>query len=175
MRKTTRGGLRLARKSSLPGKQRTREHVIADLSVNHVERHALRCGYAVQRLYPDYGLDLQIITFDERGIYEEGVLWIQLKATDHVQTSRDGKAVLVRVERRDILSWMKELYPVILVVYDAPRDLAYYLVVGQYFAGRGVFAKLSAETVTVPVPTENTVTEDAIRQLARLKSAVLSH
>ena len=151
------------------GKQRTREHVIADLSVNHVERFALRCGFAVQRLSPDYGLDLQIITFDERGFREDGVLWMQLKATDHLQTSRDGKSALVRIERRDILSWMRELYPVILVVYDAARDLAYYLVIQDYFAGPGVFAKLSGTTVTVPVPRKNVVSEKAMQELAPLK------
>ena len=30
-------------------KKRTRGHMIADLSVNHVEKHALLCGFAVQR------------------------------------------------------------------------------------------------------------------------------
>jgi hypothetical protein len=30
-------------------KRRTREHVIADLSVNHVERLVLRCGWTVER------------------------------------------------------------------------------------------------------------------------------
>jgi hypothetical protein len=143
--------------------------VLADLSVNHVERFALRCGYAVQRLSPDYGLDLQIRTFDERGFLEEGVLWMQLKATDNLKTSRHGKSALVRVERRDVLSWMRELYPVILVVYDAARDMAYYLVTGDYFAGPEVFARLKGARVTVPIPTENVVTAKAMRELARLK------
>ena len=31
-------------------KRRTREHVIADLSVNHVERHALLWGGSVERI-----------------------------------------------------------------------------------------------------------------------------
>jgi len=30
-------------------KRRTREHVISDLSVNHVERQAL-CGYTIERM-----------------------------------------------------------------------------------------------------------------------------
>jgi hypothetical protein len=37
-------------------KRRTREHVIADLSVNHVERMVLRCGWTVERVRRDYGL-----------------------------------------------------------------------------------------------------------------------
>jgi hypothetical protein len=152
-----------------PRKQRTREHVLADLSVNHVERFALRCGFAVQRLSEDYGLDLAVFTFEELGFREEGLLWMQLKATDHMKTSHDGKSALVRVERRDILSWIRELYPVILVVYDAVRDLAYYLVIPDYFAGPEVFAKLKGATVTMQVPTENVVNEKALRGLARLK------
>ncbi|MCI0381101.1 MAG: hypothetical protein L0215_26250 [Gemmataceae bacterium] len=48
-----------------PRKRRTREHVLADLSVNHLEKYALRCGYAVERISNDYGLDLAIFTFDE--------------------------------------------------------------------------------------------------------------
>ena len=48
-------------------KRRTREHVIADLSVNHVERVVLRCGWTVQRLNPDYGIDLVMTTYDASG------------------------------------------------------------------------------------------------------------
>jgi hypothetical protein len=44
------GELPLSRKKPVPRKKRrTREHVIADLSANHVERHALLCGYSVER------------------------------------------------------------------------------------------------------------------------------
>lgn len=43
-----------------PRKKRTREHVLADLSANHVERVALSCGYAVDRVWNDYGLDLAL-------------------------------------------------------------------------------------------------------------------
>jgi hypothetical protein len=34
-------------------KRRTREHVIADLSINHTERQALLAGFAVQRIVRD--------------------------------------------------------------------------------------------------------------------------
>ncbi len=30
-------------------KKRPREHIIADLSVNHVERYVFLCGYSVER------------------------------------------------------------------------------------------------------------------------------
>jgi hypothetical protein len=37
----------------LPRKRRTREHVIADLSVNHVERFALLCGFVSEHMRYD--------------------------------------------------------------------------------------------------------------------------
>src|SRR5436309_2496106 len=48
---------------NLPRKRRTREHIIADLSVNHVERQALLCGHVVERRVFDYGIDLEMFTF----------------------------------------------------------------------------------------------------------------
>ncbi len=48
----------LSRKEPAPRtKRRTREHVIADLSTNHVERHALLCGLSVERRVHDCGAD----------------------------------------------------------------------------------------------------------------------
>jgi hypothetical protein len=60
---------RKVQKTTSPGeaerKRRTREHVIADLSVHHVEGLALKCGYTVQRTIADYGYDLRLETFSE--------------------------------------------------------------------------------------------------------------
>jgi hypothetical protein len=39
---------------NLPRKRRTREHIIADLSVNHVERQLLLCGFTCDELRRDY-------------------------------------------------------------------------------------------------------------------------
>jgi hypothetical protein len=50
-----------------PRKQRTRQHVIADLSVHHVERFILEQGHTAHRLGSDYGYDLLMSTFDEQG------------------------------------------------------------------------------------------------------------
>jgi len=45
-------------------KRRTREHIIADLGVNHVERHILLCGHTAERVFYDYGYDLALTTFN---------------------------------------------------------------------------------------------------------------
>jgi hypothetical protein len=78
-----------AQKSSSPGeaerKRRTREHVIADLSVHHVEGLALKCGYTVQRIVADYGHDLLLATYNEAGEVEANYVLLQLKASDGLQ------------------------------------------------------------------------------------------
>src|SRR5436190_18242411 len=66
-------------------KRRTREHVIADLSLHHVEGLALKCGYSVQRLVPDYGYDLWLATYNEVGEAEDSYVLLQLKASDSLR------------------------------------------------------------------------------------------
>jgi hypothetical protein len=157
-----------------PRKRRTRSHVLADLSANHVERFALQSGFAVDPFRQDYGLDLAIFTFDEHGYLESGVIWIQLKATDHVKTKRDDDSVLVRLDRRDILAWTAEQYPVILVLYDAKLDRAYWLSIHAYFGNENAFAKLHGKTITIPIPAANLINEQAMRDFAREKATIFT-
>lgn len=80
----------MARRKPIPRKRRTREHIIADLSVNHVERQVLLCGYTVERHRHDYGLDLLMSTYDHNGEVENGEVRLQLKATDHLNRVQGG-------------------------------------------------------------------------------------
>jgi Domain of unknown function (DUF4365) len=161
----------LARKHfNPPRKRRTREHVLADLSANHVERFVLQCGFAVDRVRQDYGLDLAVFTFDDQGFLESGVLWMQLKATDHARTTPDGKTVIVRLDRRDVLAWIAELYPVILVLYDAATERAYWLWMQGYSADTRAFARPRGITLTIRIPTANIIGKNTVRELAQRKA-----
>lgn len=120
------------------------------------------------------GSTWHFFTFDVQGYLESGVVWIQVKASDKLKKTRDASAVLVRVERKDLLTWMGEAYPVILVVYDAARDCAHWLAIQSYFAAEQRFGKLKGKTITAPIPTANLLNENAIRDFARLKAAVLA-
>jgi hypothetical protein len=51
---------------SAPRKQRTRQHVIADQSVNYVERFIIDEGHTTQPLEKDYGYDLLLFTYDDQ-------------------------------------------------------------------------------------------------------------
>jgi hypothetical protein len=151
-------------------KRRTREHVIADLSVNHVERFVLRCRWTVERTRHDYGLDLDMTTYSAAGEVENGKVLFQLKATDSLKRSADGTVIPIRLEWRDLLFWVNEGAPVILIVYDAQEDKAFWLYVQEYFR-RLQWAKRAtvATTVTIHIPIGNILNEAAIRLFARLR------
>jgi hypothetical protein len=86
------------------GKRRTREHVIADLSVNHVERQALLCGYTIERMAHDYGIDLELFTFNKKGEIEEGKVVLQLKATTQWRLRPGQVTFPFRVDRRELIA-----------------------------------------------------------------------
>lgn len=85
-------------------KRRTREHVIADLSVNHVERQALLCGFSVERLVHDYGIDLELLTFNRRGEIEEGKILVQVKASDRLHIRPRKPTFTLQIDRRDLVN-----------------------------------------------------------------------
>lgn len=156
-------------------KQRTREHVIADLSLNHVERQAFRCGYTVRRITDDYGLDLAIVTYDRKGEPENGQFHVQLKATDHLRFAADGQTLPFRVQRRDLHHWLRETMPVILIVYDVQSDVAYWLYIQAYFARQPDFDLGKAgRRVTVHIPRANVVDEAAMRKFAEFRDRILA-
>jgi hypothetical protein len=97
-------------------KRRTRAHVIAEMSANHFERQALLCGFSVERIRYDYGIDLVMTTYDHTGEVQNGQVLIQLKASDQPRTPRGSRHIVVRVLKKDLESWLKEAMPVILSI-----------------------------------------------------------
>lgn len=153
-------------------KLRTREHVLADLSINHVERHILLRGFAVNRMAVDYGIDLVMLSFGDGGELEVGHVLFQVKATDSLQMLKDGQSLTVRIEVMDLKAWQEEGMPVILVVYDGQGDKAYWLHVQQYLDEKQVSGDdLWAEQdwVTVRVPRKNRLNRKAIEQFRLLR------
>ncbi len=136
----------------------------------------MNCGFAVDRIWHDYGLDLALYTFDRNGYLESGVAWIQVKASDKPNRTQDGNFVRVRLQRRDVLAWLADAYPVILVVYDGRTDRTYWLSIQRCFAGAQAFTKLTGTTttMTVAVPTTNVLNARAMRGFALEKAAVLA-
>ena len=156
-------------------KRRTRSHIIADLSANHFERHALLCGYSMERITHDYGIDSLLYTYTDEGEIENECVRIQFKATDHLLRHQGGETIAFPVERSDLEHWLAERFPVILIVYDAQTDAAYWVYVQAYFQRQAGFdLALAGETVTVSIRLTNCVDTAAIRQFARFKARLLN-
>ena len=99
----------MARKIVEPRKQRTRQHVIADQSVNLVEGFIIDEGHTAQRVEKDYGYDLLLFTFDEQGYAEPGLVCLQL---NQILILRDGISLADQdgedVARFDILTEIRQ-------------------------------------------------------------------
>jgi hypothetical protein len=152
------------------GKRRTREHIIADQSICFVEWQALRHGCTVERVRHDYGIDLELKTYNADGEREPGDILMQVKATDGLGLRKGQKWFPYRVQRSDLISWLAEQVPVILVVFDAANVRAYWCYVQQYFQRRVTFSLfLAGKTVTVRVSTQDRLGKSAIRKFARYR------
>jgi hypothetical protein len=142
-----------------------------------VERQILLKGFAASRVEQDYGLDLMMHTFNERGEIESGHVFFQLKATDQLNILKDGETISLRVERVDVQLWQREAMPVILVMYDGRKDKAYWLYVQHYLEERNVsFEDLSLEQdrVTIRMPMANRLNRGAIEKFREFRNQLIS-
>jgi hypothetical protein len=144
-----------------PRKRRTRKHVIADQSVNHVEWFIIDEGHTAQRLEKDYGYDLLFFTFDEQGYAGPGLISLQLKAAENLHTV--GPDYVFDLDIRDYNLWRQEKFPVILILFDASRRRAYWLNFQRYFHSKPARRpKKGAKGVRVRVPARQVVNRRAI-------------
>jgi hypothetical protein len=151
-----------------PRKRRTRQHVIADQSVNYVERYIIDEGHTAQRLEKDYGYDLALVTYDQHGYVEPSVIWLQLKAAEELL--QGGADYLFDLDIRDYNLWMMEELPVVLILFDASRRRAYWLHVQGYFRDDADHRpKKSAKSVRVRVPCRNLFNHRAVSRIRDLK------
>ena len=134
-------------------KTRVRKHVIADMSLHHLAYIIVSCTFTIERTQSDYGYDLAMFTFDTIGQYENGNVFIQLKATDRLKIDQTTHDIKFRITKRDILSWESEPFPVYLVVFDAVGEKAYSIYLQQYFAKSGISsATMKGASIEVRIP-----------------------
>ncbi len=177
MRRTTRGRSRTP--SARPA--RTREHYIADLSINYIERFVLLQGHTVGGKRYDYGYDLVMDTYDYKGNthfntgeYERGNILLQLKATDNLNVLKDGETISFSISHKHVELWREETMPVILIVYDVVAEVAYWLYTQRYFKAPGFHIPPQQQEITVHIPKSNVVNAEAIETFRRYKREVLT-
>jgi len=163
----------MSRRPSSPRKRRTREHIIADLGVNFVERQILLCGNSLERVVHDYGIDALLFTYDHNGETENDWIPIQIKATDHLRYIQQGQFVAIRVAKADLRSWLTRILPIILIVYDAQQDCAYWVHVQAHY-GTGRFRIIQGDgDVTIRIPISQELDSTAIKQIVAFRDEVI--
>ena len=151
-------------------KQRTRQHFIEDFGMHHIEFHVLSAGCTLQRHYYDYGYDAFINTYNKNGEVENGRIEIQLKSTDHLKISEEKKAVLFDLEKRDLELWLYSDKPILFVVYDAQKEVAYWLDLLDYFKINRETLKKVNKFVRVYIPLDQLLTKETVLNFRKLKN-----
>lgn len=83
---------------------------------------------------------------------------------------RGGDALVDDVDIRDYNLWVREVSPVVLILYDATSEVAYWLPIQRYFKEPATRPrKRGAKTVRIRVPLKNALTRPAIAEMRRLK------
>ena len=141
-------------------KRRTREHILEDLSENYLERIVLNSGYLLRRPSRDYGVDVTMFHFSDSGELENGEVRFQLKATDSLKLISNGEFATVRLKTGDIQYWSMELYPFILVLYDAKSKQAFWIEIKELFKQS---LDLDQVTATVRIPVGNELSGQSIK------------
>jgi hypothetical protein len=118
---------------------------------------------------------LVILTYDHQGNVENGEILVQLKATDHPRWIAQGRFLACRIQRADLHAWLHEPWPVVLVLYDARTDTAFWSYVQQYFEQLPEFdPNRGAGAVTVKIPRTNVVNAAAIEHFAQCRDRLLA-
>ena len=112
-------------------------------------------------------MDLTVYTYNDRGEPEEGSIYLQVKGMERVRRVRGGQAFSFRLTRSDLSTWLAEPMPVVLCLYDASVEIAYWLYLQHYFENLSGFNLFRAgKTVTVHLPASQELNAAAVDQLA---------
>jgi Domain of unknown function (DUF4365) len=152
-------------------KQRTRPHIIEDLSFNYVERQILYGGFTVHRItHNDYGYDGLITTFNELGELESGLILFQLKSTDSIQLSKSNDSFIFDLSERDLEAWLTESNLMLFVLYDAQSEKAFYLDLQTYFNENPMKFIENRKFVRIYIPIRNVFQTSMMQYIRQLKN-----
>ncbi|MGI4727002.1 MAG: DUF4365 domain-containing protein [Janthinobacterium lividum] len=161
-------------KTKPDGKLRVRKHIIADLSANYVEKLALLNGFSIESFVKDYGYDQNIYTYNSKGEFENGNIYVQLKATDHIKYVNKKAEVSFAMRKQDLSLWSTEPYPVIIVIYDAVKEEAYWLYLQKHLKKLSGFdIDLVKKYFTLNIPVANKMDKTVFQEFRNFKISTL--
>ncbi len=151
-------------------KRRTKEHIIGDLGYNYVERQILLAKYTMTLIQQDYGYDGIITTYDYNGEIENGYILIQVKATQSIKYSKKNKGFKFSISRKDLNHWAKDPSIVLLVLYDEPNHLAYFIDIQYYLRKKNINLLTVVKYLDIFFPIENLFNAQSVIKFRNLKN-----
>ena len=149
-------------------KLRTRQHIIEDLGLNHIEKQILLSGNILKRNQDyDYGYDGMINTFDEIGQANNLTFMFQLKSTDFIELSPQKGGFIVDLSKRDLELWLKSRLPVLLILYDAQAEIAYFVDLQAYFNENRLLLENVRKFVRIFLPPTSVFNKNAVQELQK--------
>jgi hypothetical protein len=147
-------------------KQRTRHHIIEDLGFNHIERQILYAGFTIQRnTHNDYGYDGLVYTFNEQGEINPFNFHIQLKSTDNIHELKKKTTISFDLSRRDLELWLLSTTKLLVVLYDAQAEIAYFIDLQEYFKENSLSLSTIRKYFRINIPLANLFSTHNIKQL----------
>jgi len=115
-------------------------------------------GWILRGKDEDYGIDNEIEIVDETGTVTGKVVWLQVKST------RDIKIVNDQVKYRLNIDFLQYVYkcdnPILLLIYDAENDIAYWLWLQRYIYQHEEVLESNHKTHTINIPAKNVFHND---------------
>jgi hypothetical protein len=149
-------------------KLRTRQHIIEDLSFNHIEKQILLAGFTMYRIpNNDYGYDGYIQLFKPTGEVDSSLVHFQLKATDSIKYSESKQAFVFDLSIRDLELWLSKDRKMFLILYDAQKEVAYCIDLQSYFEKNREVLKNINKFVRVYLPEHQVFNQQSVTDLRK--------
>ena len=145
-------------------KLRTRQHFVDDFGMNHIEYHILSAHCILERYRNAYGYDAFMTIYNENGEPEEGSIQVQLKSMENLNYSEDEKAIVFDLSQDDLEFWLYSDLPVVFVVYDAMKKVAYWIDLLDYFKKNRSDLKKVNKFVRIYIPSTNVFTDKTVQK-----------
>jgi hypothetical protein len=148
--------------------------MISDLSFHYVGYQVAKSGFSFEAIHSDYGYDGTIVTFNSMGEVENGIIYVQLKASDRISYKIDNGLISFSVSKKDISYWEDEPFPVFLVLFNTEKECAYWIYFQKYLRKHFIeSSKMQNNSITVYFDPENILNEKAIAKWRNEKQKLL--
>ena len=160
--------------ATAPTPRRTRQHVIAAMSMIHVQKAFIDKGHTVDREYEDYGYDL--VAKNLRCEKDTGrTATFASRSRPRIQSDASGEedSFSLEIKLKHYNLWMQALMPVFLILYEPGKRRpigSTCRLTSPRIPERGPIK--AAKTVTVHIPAENEFNEETIDYMRERKAAI---